>query len=58
MATASGSGAAGIWQNFSDRLILDLAKGATCASQAFIAAAPAGLGGKFNSDNSALDALA
>jgi Na+/serine symporter len=56
---ASGSGAAlAISQNFSDRLILDLANGATWAFQAFIAAAPVGLLGMFNSANTALLAVA
>ena len=56
---ASGSGAAwAISQNFSDLLILDFANGATSASQRFIAAAPVGLGGMFNSDNSLLLAVA
>jgi hypothetical protein len=56
---ASGSGAAwAISQNFSDPLIPDLANGATCAFQVFIAAAPAGLRGMFSSDNSVLLAVA
>jgi hypothetical protein len=45
------------WQNFSDLLILDLPNGATCARQVFLAATPAGLGGKFSSFNSALLAV-
>jgi hypothetical protein len=56
---ASGSGAAlFIAQNFSDLLIPDLANGATCASQVFIAAAPVGLRGMFNSAKTALLAVA
>src|SRR5579871_3491189 len=45
------------WQNLLDLLILDLPNGATCARQVFLAAAPAGLGGKFSSFNSALLAV-
>jgi Na+/serine symporter len=56
---APGSGAAlAISQNFSDLLIADLANGATCAFQVFIAAAPVGLRGMFSSDSSLLLAVA
>jgi len=55
----SGSGAElAISQNFSDRLIADLANGTACALQIFIAAALLGLGGKFSSDRSVLLAVA
>jgi hypothetical protein len=47
-----------ISQNFSDLLIPVLANGATWASQVFIAAAPAGLRGMFNSVSTALLAVA
>jgi hypothetical protein len=55
---ASGSAMDLFSQNCPAPLILDLLNGATCASQALLAAAPAGLWGKFNSVNSALLAVA
>jgi hypothetical protein len=56
--TASGSARDVFAQNCPAPLILDVLNGAACTSQASLAAAPAGLGGKFNSVTSALLAVA